>query len=90
MGVVVPVDTPAMASLVHGRRSACTAGSGDLGVLLRPETRGGEGFGFPFEPFFPLGFTLAADAPTWAAPPFFVLRPMTVRVVVRESVRFKK
>jgi hypothetical protein len=81
MGVVAPADAPAMASLVDG--TSCTAGFGDLIVLIRDDTRGREGFGFPFLPFGPLGLPLAADAPCWAAPPFFVLRLMMVLWCVR-------
>jgi hypothetical protein len=64
---VVPVDTPAMASLVDVTRSAFTGG------LFRDDTRGGEGF----------GITLVADAVCCAAPPFFVLRTMMVLWFVR-------
>jgi hypothetical protein len=84
MGVVAPVDAPAMASLVDVSRLAFTGG------LFRHDARGGEGFGLPlaadaaFLTFGPFGLALAADAPCWAAPPFFVPRPMMVLWCVKE------
>ena len=81
---MVPVDTPAMASLVDVTGSAFTGG------LFRDDVRGGEGFGLPlaadavFVTFGPFGLALAADSVCWAAPPFIVLRPMMVLWCVRE------
>jgi hypothetical protein len=71
-----------MASLVDGTRLAFPGGCGELMVFVRDDARCGEGFGLtlapdaPFLPFGSLGLPLTADAPCWAAPPFFVLRVM--------------
>jgi len=52
---------------------------GDRIVLFRDDARGGDCFAFAFLAFF----SFAADNLTWAAPPFFELRPMMVLWCVR-------
>ena len=80
---MVPVNTPAMASLVDVTGSAFTGG------LFRDDVWGGEGFGLPlaadavFVTFGPFGLAVVADAVCCAAPPFFVLRTMMVLWFVR-------